>query len=328
MDNIRLATIGSGAIVRSILDGVSKTENISLEAVYSRTEAKGRELADCYGCKKVYTDMEQMLSDENVNFVYVASPNSLHYKYTKAALLAGKNVLCEKPFCTKLSEAQELFAIADERGLILTEAVPTSYLPNFEPLKQAVERIGRLKLIIGNYTQYSARYDKLLAGELSNVFDPRYAGGCLMDINYYNVYLTLAFFGKPDTAVYYPNMHGGVDTSGTMIMAYPGFVASLAGAKDCHGDSFYQIEGEKGFVNVIGGSNGLRELRVVTGGSDEVINLQPDPSRWYYEIQNLTPILLREDREQLQLRRSLTLLQTEIIERSRKAAGIIFPEDD
>lgn len=325
MDRIKLATIGSGAIVRSILDGVKATEGIELEAVYSRSEEKGRELAGAYGCQKVYTDMDEMLRDDAVNFVYIASPNSLHYEYSKKALLAGKNVLCEKPFCTKLSQAQELFEIAEEKGLYLVEMVPTGFLPNFPVLKEALSKIGRVKLIIGNYTQYSARYDKLLAGEVPNVFNPAFAGGCLMDINYYNVYLTQALFGRPKAISYLPNMFGGVDTSGTALMVYDGFVASLAGAKDCHGDSFYQIEGEKGFVNVIGGCNGLAAVRVVCEGNEEVINLQDNPDRWYYEIQKLVPMLQRgEDFEEARQR---TLLQTELIETARKAAGIVYPGD-
>lgn len=328
MDKICLGTIGSGVIVHSILDAVKVTDNICLEAVYSRTEEKGRELAKAYGAEKVYTDLNMMLADESINYIYIASPNNLHYEYSKKALLAGKNVLCEKPFCTKAEQAKELYAIADEKGLDLVEMVPTSYLPNFDVLSKAVEEIGRIKLVLGNYTQYSSRYDKLLAGELPNVFNAQYAGGCLMDINYYNVYLTLALFGKPESAVYYPNMYGGVDTSGNMVMVYPGFVANLAGAKDCRGDSFYQIEGEKGFINVIGGSNGLAKIRIVTGDKDETLDLQPNPDRWYYEIQVLTPLLLAGDKSVFEKRRSITMMQTELIEKTRKATGILFPGDD
>ncbi len=327
MDNIRLGTIGSGQIVHSILDAVAQTENICLEAVYSRTEEKGRELAKAYGAEKVYTDLDAMLKDEAVNFVYVASPNNLHYEYSKKALLAGKNVLCEKPFCTRYEQAQELFEIADEKGLYLIEMVPTGFLPNFPVLKEAVSKIGRVKLVIGNYTQYSARYDKLLAGEKPNVFNAEFAGGCLMDINYYNVYLTLALFGEPKRGEYYPNMFDGVDTSGNMVMAYDGFVATLAGAKDCRGDSFYQIEGEKGFINVIGGSNGLSEIRVVAEGKDEIINLQPNPDRWFYEIQQLVPMILSGDKAAFEKNRQLALMQTALIESSRKAAGIVYPGD-
>ncbi len=328
MDDIRLGTIGSGQIVRSILDAVQKTGGISLEAVYSRSREKGKELAEKYGAGKVYTELEDMLADEKINFVYIASPNNLHYGQSKAVLLSGKNVICEKPFCTGIKQAKELFEIAEEKGLILVEAVPTSFLPNFAVLREAVNKIGRIRLVLANYSQYSSRYDKLLAGELPNVFNPAFAGGCLMDINYYNVYLTLALFGQPENAVYYPNMQGGVDTSGSMVMVYPGFVASLAGAKDCKGSSYYQIEGEEGCVYIKDGSNGLKEIRTVNAEIDETVNLQPDHDRWYYEIQNLVPILLREDKQELELRRELTLRQVAIVEQTRRAAGIIFPDDE
>ena len=91
MKEIRLGTIGSGVIVHSVLNGVKRTEGIALEAVYSRTEEKGRKLAEEYGVDKVYTDLGAMLADEAVNFVYVASPNSLHYEQCRRALLAGRN---------------------------------------------------------------------------------------------------------------------------------------------------------------------------------------------------------------------------------------------
>lgn len=101
MNQIKLGTIGSGFIVHYILKGVKATEGICLEAVYSRTEEKGRELAGKYGAKKVYTDLDALLSDKEVNFIYVASPNNMHYEQARAALLQGKNVICEKPMCPR-----------------------------------------------------------------------------------------------------------------------------------------------------------------------------------------------------------------------------------
>lgn len=329
MKEIRLGTIGSGEIVHNILDGVARTEGICLEAVYSRSREKGSALAAEYGASKVYTDMDAMLADEEINFVYIASPNLLHYPNTLRALEAGKNVICEKPFCTKASQARELVALAKEKGLILVEAVPTTYLPNYAPLREALSKIGPVHLVLGNYTQYSSRYDKLMAGELPNVFNPDFAGGALMDINYYNVYLTLALFGKPFNAIYHANLHdNGIDTSGVATLHYPGFTASLAGSKDARGRSFYQIEGEWGYINVTDGSNGLAEIVVSTAAGEEVFNFQPDPSRWYYEIQNLTPLLLAEDHAAIDERMEIMIGVTEVIERLRRWAGIRFPGDD
>ncbi|MBP5294099.1 MAG: Gfo/Idh/MocA family oxidoreductase [Lachnospiraceae bacterium] len=328
MNEIRLGTVGSGVIVHSILDNVNRTEGIRLAAVYSRTQEKGAALAKEYGAARVYTDMDAFLADEEVNFVYIATPNLLHYEQTKKALLAGKNVICEKPFCTKRAQAEELVRIAKERHLFLVDAVPTAFLPNFGILQRELPKIGAVKLVQANYSQYSSRYDKLKAGEIPNIFNPEYAGGCLMDINFYNVYLNVALFGKPLEAKYYPNIFKDLlDTSGILVMQYDGFVSESAGAKDTWGVNFFQIEGEQGYIYVRDGSNGIREVRVVTKTSDETFNEQPDPDRWFYEVQNLTKLVLANDYEAVYRRLDTMLDVVGVLEESRKKAGILFPGD-
>ncbi len=328
MEEIRLGTIGSGVIVHSILDGVMKTEGIRCVAVYSRTEEKGRKLADDYSVKKVYTDMDEFLQDEETNFIYIATPNLLHYEQVKRALIARKNVICEKPFCTKASQARELIELAEEKGLILVDAVPPAFLPNMEILKRELPKIGKIRLVMSNYSQYSSRYDLLLKGEVPNIFNPEYGGGCLMDINFYNVYINVALFGKPEKYVYYPNIFKNLaDTSGIMVMQYDGFVSEAAGAKDTWGMNYIQIEGEKGYIYVEGGSNALSEIKVVTKEKEEVFNEQTSDNRWLMEIQNMTKLLLVEDRETLKQRLSVMVEVMEILEEARKTAGIFFLGD-
>ena len=328
MEEIRLGTIGSGFIVHFVLDAVKQVEGIRCVAVYSRTEEKAKGLADKYEAAKIYTDMDAFLADEEMNCVYVASPNSLHYEQTKKALLAGKHVLCEKPFCTKLEHAKELVSIAKEKGLFLMEAVPTTYLPNYEVLRNNLEKIGRIKLVQGNFSQYSSRYDAFLRGELPNVFNPAFAGGCLMDINFYNVYLNTALFGKPEKAVYFPNIAEQVkiDTSGVLIMQYKDFVSTNTGAKDTWGENFFLIEGEKGYIYAEGGSCSLRNLRVVTKEGEEAYWGQEEMERWNYEIKELTKIILADDYETIYKKLDITLDTVEIMEKARTEAGISFPE--
>lgn len=328
MKEIKLGTIGSGVIVKSILDNVKLVDGISLEAVYSRTEEKGRALASEYGVDKVYTDMDAFLGDEEVNFVYVASPNSLHYAYSKAALLAGKNVLCEKPFAPVKEEAEELVALAKEKGLIIVDATPTAFLPNLAILKEQINKIGKIKLVMGNYSQYSSRYDALLRGEVPNVFSPDFAGGCLMDINYYNVYLNVALFGKPENAIYHANVYKDlVDTSGTIVLQYPEFVSSMVGAKDTWGVNYFQIEGEKGYIYIKDGSNGIAEIEVVTKESRESFNEQPNPDRWFYEVENFTKMILSGNMEKVDAGLDTMLDVIGVIEKARKEAGIYFASD-
>lgn len=330
MKEIRLGTIGSGFIVHNILDAVEKVDGIRCVAVYSRTMEKGKPLAEKYGVEKVYTDMSEFLSDEEVNCVYVASPNLLHYEQAKAALLAGKHVLCEKPFCSKLEQAKELVRIAKEKQLFLMEAVPTTYLPNYEVLKDAITKIGKIKLVQGNFSQYSSRYDAFLRGEMPNIFNPEFAGGCLMDINFYNVYLNIALFGKPVSAKYFPNIakQAHIDTSGVLIMQYDDFVTTNTGAKDTWGENYYLVEGEKGFIYAEGGSCSLRNLKVVTKEGEESFYGQEDEERWDYEMKYLTKILLADDYEKIYKKLEITLDTVEVMENARKEAGIFFPGDE
>ena len=111
---MRVGTIGSGFIVKYILENIAKTEGICCEAVYSRTMETGRKLADEFGVSKVYTDLDEMCQDESIDVIYIASPNSLHYGHAKKALSYGKHVICEKPFTPTVKEAEELIQMATE----------------------------------------------------------------------------------------------------------------------------------------------------------------------------------------------------------------------
>ncbi len=325
---VKLGTIGSGVIVHSVLDNVMKIDGIKLESVFSRSKEKAENLADEYKAQKIYTDFEKFLSDENINTIYIATPNLLHYEQAKKSLLSGKNVICEKPFVTKSSQAHELKSIAREKNLFIVEAAPTFFLPNFRILKRELQKIGKIKLIMSNYSQYSSRYDLVLKGEKPNIFNPEYAGGCLMDINFYNVLLNTALFGKPENAIYYPNIYPGLsDTSGVFLMQYENFVSQNSGAKDTWGVNFFQIEGEKGFIYIQDGSNGIKNVRVVTKTSDETFNEQPVSDRWYYEVKELTRLLLDEKFSELEKMLDVSISTVEVIESARKNAGIIFPGD-
>lgn len=329
MKKIRLGTIGTGVIVRSVLDNMARLEGIALEAVYSRSRERGSELARRYGTEKVYTQLEAFLGDEAVNTVYIALPNLLHYAYARRCLLAGKHVILEKPFTATAECARELIALARDRGLMLIDATPTAFLPNLQVLRQQLPRVGRVRLVMGNYSQYSSRYDLLKAGELPNIFDPALAGGSLMDINYYNAYLNAALFGLPQQVDYYPNRYpGAADTSGVLVLRYGDFVSQAAGAKDTWGVNFFQIEGEEGYLHVAGGPNTLEGITLVTRQGKEAYELQNEPNRWYYELREVTRILLERDEDAIRRGQEVMLDTVQILEAARRSAGIEFPRED
>ena len=329
MNEVCLGTIGSGPIVHHILDNVQKVEGVSLKAVYSRTIERAKQLGDEYGCTNLYTSLEKMLGDESVNTIYIASPNLLHYEQAKQALLAGKHVWCEKPFTTTIAQAEELISIAEEKGLYLVETAPTTFLPNYKLLKMYLPKVGRVRLVLGNYSQYSSRYDNLKNGELPNIFNPEMGGGCLMDINFYNVLLCCALFGNPERATYTANLFPkvGCDTSGVAVLKYPDFTAVCAGAKDTWGQNSFQIQGENGFIKIDGGSNGLTEIALGTKEDVRAYSHQPETDRWYYEVEELTRLFLEDAKDEIDARHAIIRDTVDTMCRLRASAGIRFPGD-
>ena len=328
MKEIRLGTIGSGVIVKALLNQVAKTDGVRLTAVYSRSYDRAAELAAAYGASRVFTDPEAFFQNPEMDCVYIASPNSLHYPQTKAALLAGKHVWCEKPFCTTAEQARELFDIARERNLMLAEAVPTAFYPNLQILRQHLPDIGRLRLVQGNYSQYSSRYDALREGKpLPNVFSPEFGGGCLVDINYYNVAFAVSLFGEPVKAHYAANKFGPIDTSGVVLLEYPDFVCQCTGAKDTWGENIVQLQGEDGYIVITGGSNGLTGIRLVTREGEEFSGEAAPFGRWREEMAALCRIVQSGDRADCERRMEWTLATMRTIDRLRADAGIVFAAD-
>lgn len=325
---MKIGTIGTGNILNLVLDAVKNTDDIICEAVFSRNESTGRRLADKFGIKKVYTGLEDMLADDEIDFIYIASPNSLHYEQARQALEHGKHVICEKPFTSTYNEARELAEIARQKKLFLLEAITTTYLPNYQIIREQVKNLGNIKLVLCNYSQYSSRYDNLLGGEMPNVFNPKFSGGALMDINLYNVYFVMGLFGKPDYFCYYPNrFENGIDTSGILIMHYPGFVCECSGAKDTWGVNSVQIQGEKGFLYVTDGSNGCNQVRVTTNEYEKFFNEQEGHNQWYFEIQGITKLVAEKNYDECLRRLDGTLEVMEVIEKARREAGIFFDAD-
>lgn len=315
---MKIGTIGTGQIVRIILDGVSAVDGVSCGAVYSRTREAGAALADAFGVDKVYTDLESFLSDPELDVIYIASPNSLHAGQARMALEHGKHVLLEKPFTPTLREARELFALAEQRGLFIFEAVTTQSLPNYKTLREQLPKVGRVKIVQCCYSQYSSRYDSFLAGQVPNVFNPAFAGGALMDINFYNISFVVSLFGRPLESFYYANRHeNGVDVSGVLVMRYPGFVCTCEGAKDTWGVNSAQIQGEKGFLHIKDGCSGFSEVTLETKEGRQQFNGQEKRLYWHYEMQELTGLIRAGDRSEYERRKALTLDVAEILEAFR-----------
>lgn len=282
---MNIGTIGTGVIVEQFIASTQDLSGVSFKAVYSRTQGRADALAKRFGIEKRYTKLDDLFSDSLVDTIYIASPNSLHYEQAFAALKAGKHVIVEKPFVETEERAQRLIRYAQEHDLFLFEAICNIHLPHYNFIKSNLEVIGDIKMVQCNFSQYSSRYDALLAGDTPNVFNPKYSGGALADINIYNIHFVVGIFGMPDEVMYYANKHSnGIDTSGVLVMNYPHMTVECVGAKDSFSQNFGQIQGEKGYIYIPESVSGIESVTIITKDSKEMINIQDQP-RLSYQVE-------------------------------------------
>ena len=326
---MKIGTIGTGNIVTWVMTEAVRVAGVTYEAVCSRKEETGRALAERFGVGKVYTKLEDMLADREIDWVYVASPNSLHYAQTKAALESGKHVICEKPFAPTRAQAEKLAALAEDKGLFLFEGITTLFLPHFARIREKLPEIGPVRQVSCTFCQYSSKYDALKAGQTPNVFNPAFAGGALMDINLYNLYFVYGLFGMPDKLTYHTRRHeNGIDLGGVAVLEYPGFVAQCTGAKDCKSDNGAHIIGEKGFIRVENPVSMCTRVTVVTDAGEQVFDEQQSETAWYWEMQGIAGLVAADDRVDCRRRMAQSADVMELLERARRDAGIVFPGID
>ncbi len=324
---MKIATIGTSFITEWFLSAAAKIDNAQPIAVYSRNEQKGKDLASQYGIQKVYTDLDAMLKDDEIECVYVASPNSLHYQHASAALKAGKHVICEKPFTSTAKELKELSELAKSKHLFLFEAIVTIHMPNYISLKEKLPELGDIKMVQCNFSQYSSRYDKFMAGESVNVFDPKFSGGALMDINIYNLHFVMNLFGKPNDVHYYPNMTRGIDTSGVLVLNYEGFHAVCVGCKDTKSHNISQIQGEKGYITLNSETSRCANYSLTTNDGTVLPSIKQEDIALYYEIKDFMRIMEEQDYAACEALLEYSNEVMEVLEQARKKAGIRFPAD-
>ena len=315
---MKLGIIGSGMIVKDFLSFAHELSEIKLEAIAARNIENLKELQSKYNIKNIYTDIKLCLENKEIDTIYVAVPNNLHYTVAKKALEAGKNVICEKPFTLKYDEAVELFEIAEARGLILIEAITNQYQKNYLDIKDNIDNIGEIRLVECNFSQLSSRYEAFKNGVIAPVFDKSKGGGVLGDLNIYNIHFVVGLFGKPNKVHYSPNIVNDVDTSGILLLEYNNFKVVCIAAKDTFNNSYVNIQGDQGIIKVIGPTNEVPNYSIQTKDNLIEENKNIHSHRMFAEFKKFVEVINNKDIEFMNNQKEHTLNVMYIYEEAKK----------
>ena len=320
---IKYATIGSNFIVHRFIKAASLVDNFEYGAVYSRTAKRGRELADQYGVDTVYTSLEELAEDQDIDIVYIASPNFLHAKQSILMMKHAKHVLCEKPISSHGRELAEMEKVAKENNVILMEAMKSVHCPGYETMRKNLDKLGKIRNVTFNFLQYSSRYDKYKSGIIENAFKPEVSNGALMDIGVYTVHMLLALFGMPkDIHAKAIMLKTGTDAAGTITCDYGDFLATLIYSKISSYEG-NQIQGELATMMI----DKISDIQTITikyhDGSEEEIATHKKTTM-YYEIQKFVDAVNNNEQARLL---DVTKKQMMFLDEVRNQLGIVFPAD-
>lgn len=255
---MNFAILAAGNIAGCMAEAVSGIDGVRKYAVASRDYGRAQAFADRWGFARAYGSYEEMLCDPQVELVYVASPHSHHYEHARMCLLHGKHVLVEKAFTVNASQAQELMDLAKERGLLLTEAIWTRYMPSRKMIDEVVE-----SGVIGKVTSLTANLGYVLP-HIERMQKPELAGGALLDLGVYPINFALMVFHEEveritSAAVMSP---AGVDWINSITLTFrDGRVAVLHSNMLAQTDRQGVIFGDKGYIEVQN-INNCEEIRV------------------------------------------------------------------
>jgi len=323
---IRFAVIGTNWITRQFVDAAHETGKYTLTAVYSRSLEQAQHFASDYPVEHLFTSLEALAQSHDIDAVYIASPNSLHFSQTELFLRHKKHVICEKPLASNLREVEAAVACARENGVVLFEAFKTASLPNFLLLQQSLPKVGKVRKAFINYCQYSSRYQRYLDGENPNTFNPAFSNGSIMDIGFYCLASAVALWGEPHSVQATASLlDSGVDAHGVVVLNYGDFSVTLQHSKVSESVLASEIQGEEGSLVIEKISECQKVSFVPRGGKPQDLSQPQHINTMLYEAERFAELV--ENSEVNHPGIAISRITANLLTEIRRQTGVIFPAD-
>ena len=322
------AILGCGKIARKFASDLKLLPNANLYAAASRNLINARDFANEFKFEVAYGSYEEMLADEKVDVVYVATPHSFHHEHTLLCLNHKKAVLCEKAFAMNKNEAEEMIACSLENDTFLMEAFWTMFQPSFRQAMQILKsgELGELKAVRSDFS-FHAHFDPE-----KRLYNTNLGGGSLLDIGIYPVFAAITALGMPETIKTFADFsETGAEESIHILFRYKnGKFANLTSSFASFSPTQTEYLCEKGYLILNPRWYAPTNITIWKEGG-EVQKIESEHSEgwgYQYEAAHVMDCLDegRIDSEIMDWQTSLDMMHT--LDRIRIDAGIFFPKHD
>jgi len=320
---MKLAILGPGRIADTVTPALVALPEIECYAVASRNLERAKAFSEKFGFQKAYGSYEEMLSDPEVQLVYITTPHSHHYEQMLLCLEYGKNVICEKAFTVNAEQAKKVYAKAKEKGLYAAEAIWTRYMPSRKMIQDIIDSgiIGKLNVVTANLS-YKIDWKERLV-------DPALAGGALLDVGIYGLNFALMHFGneveRMESSVWMTP--SGVDGMESVTLFFKdGRMAVLNHSMYARSDRKGIFHGEKGYV-VVENINNPNAINVYDDNDQLLAHYDvPEQINGYeYEFMEAVRCIEEGKTESDSMPAAESIYVMELMDALRKQWGLVYP---
>lgn len=325
MKNINWAVLGTGVIANEMAVALKKNGK-NIYAVGNRTHEKAVIFAEKYGIGKVYADYNEMFTDPDVDVIYITTPHNTHLNFMKKAIENGKHILVEKSITLNSDELNEALALAEEKGVIVGEAMTIFHMPIYKKLRKILESgaLGKVNLItmnFGSFKEYNMG---------NRFFNRNLAGGAMLDIGVYALSIVRSFMDETPTNIlsqWKPSPTGSDEQATVLLQNSQGQMATVALSMHSKQPKRAMISCEKGYIEIMEYPRADKAVIVdaETGERTEITEGET-ANALYYEMLDMEQAVRSGNADGMHLEYTKDVM--DIMTKLRKDWGMKYPEEN
>ncbi len=290
------AILGTGVVANEMAQAL-RNAGKKVYAVGNRTYEKAVAFAEKYEIGKVYDDFHEMFHDDEVDVIYITTPHNTHIDFMEEALSNGKHVLCEKAITLNSKELEKAVNLAKEKNVVLAEAMTIYHMPLHKKLRKMVEEgtigeVGMIQINFGSFKEYNME---------NRFFNPKLAGGALLDIGVYAISLARCYLkSKPNQVVsIMKKAPSGVDEiSGIVMQNEEGQMVVISLSLHTKQPKRCNICGENGYIEIYDYPRAEEAKIVYTeSGKTELIKEGEMSRALQYEMEDMEKAILGNEED-------------------------------